>query len=101
VGRSYGHEVVAIDAAPTLLRAAEDAHSAGSYAVADAARLPFADAAFDLVVAYNSLMDMDDMPSTVGEAARVLRPGGRMCICVTHPVADAGRFERREADAPS
>jgi SAM-dependent methyltransferase len=98
--RALGHEVFAIDAAPTLLRAAKDADPAGCYAVADAARLPFADAAFDMVVAYNSLMDMDDMPSTVGEAARVLRPGGRICICVTHPVADAGAFERREADAP-
>ena len=98
--QALGHKVRAIDAAPTLLRAAKDADPAGSYAVADAVRLPFADASFDLVVAYNSLMDMDDMPGAIGEAARVLRPGGRMCICVTHPVADAGRFERREADAP-
>ena len=27
------------------------------------------------------------------EAWRVLKPGSRFCICVTHPVNDAGRFE--------
>jgi ubiquinone/menaquinone biosynthesis C-methylase UbiE len=42
------------------------------------------DASADLVVAYNSLMDVDDMPTTVREAARILRPGGRLRVCVTH-----------------
>jgi ubiquinone/menaquinone biosynthesis C-methylase UbiE len=28
----------------------------------------------------------------VGEAARVLEPGGRLCVCITHPMRDAGRF---------
>jgi SAM-dependent methyltransferase len=67
--------------------------------VADAAKLPFAEGSFDCVVAYNALMDMDDMPATVLEAGRVLRTGGGMCVCVTHPMIDAGRFEAREADA--
>lgn len=94
-----GHDVFAVDAAPSLLRAADEADPLGHYCVADAARLPFPDRAFDLVVAYNSLMDMDDMPRAVQEAARVLRGGGSFCICVTHPMSDAGSFERREADA--
>ena len=34
--------------------------------------LPFDDRSFDLVVAYNSLMDFDDMPGAVSEAGRVL-----------------------------
>ncbi len=65
----------------------------------DAAALPFEGAAFDLVVAFNSLMDVQDMPGAVSEAARVLEPGGRLCVCVTHPLADAGAFESREPDA--
>jgi SAM-dependent methyltransferase len=95
-----GHTVTAVDASPTLLRYAREADPAGRYLVADAAVLPFPDDAFDLVVAYNALMDIADMPGTVREAARVLEPGGRFCICVTHPLNDAGGFDGSEPDAP-
>jgi SAM-dependent methyltransferase len=95
-----GHHVTGVDGAPTLLKAAAEAHAEGRYLLADAEALPFADASFDLVVAYNSLMDMRDMPAAVREAARVLTPTGKLCVCVTHPVADAGRFASDEPDAP-
>ena len=45
-------------------------------------------------------MDIDDMEAAVSEAARVLKKGGAMCACVTHPIADAGRFQSLEPDAP-
>ena len=95
-----GHTVTAVDAAPTLVEAARDADPPGRYLLADAADLPFGDASFDLVAAYNSLMDVQDLPGAVSEAARVLEPGGRLCACITHPLMDAGRFESREPDAP-
>lgn len=97
--KKRGHHVVAVDSSPTLLRYAREADSDGRYELADAAALPFADGAFDLVVAYNSLMDIEDMPGAVRESARVLRPGGRLCISVTHPLNDAGSFESDEPDA--
>jgi SAM-dependent methyltransferase len=97
--REHGHRVTAVDSSPTMLAAAQEADPAGTYVVADAAALPFGDAAFDLVVAYNSLMDVDDMPGAVREAARVLEPAGRFCISITHPFMDAGQFESREPDA--
>lgn len=95
-----GHNVVGIDAAPTLVRLAREAHPRGEYLVADAARLPLEDKSFDLVVAFNTLMDFDDMPGALREAARVLDPGGRLCACITHPLRDAGRFEGRSPGAP-
>ncbi len=64
--------------------------------LSDGAALPFVAECFDLVVFYNSLMDIDDMHSSIREAARVLRPGGALCACVTHPIADAGRFASQE-----
>jgi SAM-dependent methyltransferase len=94
-----GHSVVGIDSSPTLLRHARESDPGGEYLLADAAALPFADSSFDMVVAYNSLMDIDDMPGAVREAARVLEPGGRLCICITHPVNDAGLFATEEPDA--
>ena len=95
-----GHAVVGIDSAPTLVRLAREADPGGEYLVADAAALPFADDNFDLVVAFNSLMDVDDMPGAVREGARVLEAGGRLCACITHPIRDAGRYEIRDPDAP-
>jgi hypothetical protein len=45
-------------------------------------------------------MDVDDLPAAVAEAARVLQPGRPLCVSVTHPAADAGRFASSEPDAP-
>ena len=97
--RSRGYDPVGVDISPTLVRLAQQADPDGRYVVADAASLPFDDDGFGLVVAYNSLMDVDDLTRAVSEIARVLEPGGRLCVCVTHPFADAGRFSTREADA--
>lgn len=95
-----GHRVTGLDAAPSMVRAARLADPDGQYVVGDAARLPFAEGSFDLVVAYNSLMDVEDMPAAVREAARVLEPDGRLCVCVLHPMTDAGQFTERTAEAP-
>ena len=97
--RARGHDLVATDASPTLIEHARQADPQGRYRVADATRLPFADGEFDLVVGYMMLMDVEDMPAAVREAARVLEPGGRFAIGVTHPIADAGAFESREDEA--
>jgi len=88
-----GHAVVGIDASPTLVAAAAAAHPEGEYVLADAEDLPFGAASFGLVVAHNVLMDVEDMPRAVAEAARVLTPGGSLCVAVTHPLADAGRWD--------
>ncbi len=98
VGR--GHRVTAVDSTARLLTKAKEADSVSAYTRCDAAALPFEDSSFDLAVFYNSLMDIDDMESAVKEAARVLRPDGKLCACVTHPMVDAGGFESREPDAP-
>lgn len=95
-----GHHVTAVDSAPTMLVAAREADPDGTYVLADGAALPFHDGAFDLVVAYNSLMDIEDMPGAVRQCARILEPGGRLAICVTHPFMDAGSFESKDPDAP-
>ena len=95
-----GHHVSGIDASPTLIEAAREADPGRDYQVAEAAALPFEAGAFDLVVAYNSLMDIEDMSGAVREAARVLTDRGRLCICLLHPMASAGRFESREPEAP-
>ena len=94
-----GHWVVGLDSSPTLARFAKEAGTGPAYLLANAAALPFPDESFDLVVAYNSLMDVEDMPAAVSEAARVLTRPGRFCIGVTHPFADTGEFVGEGPDA--
>ena len=81
-----GHRVVGVDRSPGMVAAA--AGSGGApVLLADAARLPLRDGAADLVVAYMSLLNMEDLSGAVGEVGRVLAPGGRFCLSVVHPLA--------------
>jgi SAM-dependent methyltransferase len=98
--RSLGHQVAGIDAAPTMVRLAAAHEVRPPALVADAARLPFRDGAFDLAVAYMTLHDIDDMPEAVAEIARVLEPDGRLCAAIVHPVNSAGSFQGSGAAAP-
>ncbi len=53
---------------------------------ADAQALPFAGAAFDVVLsAFGAIPFVADSAGTMRELARVLRPGGRLVFSVTHP----------------
>jgi ubiquinone/menaquinone biosynthesis C-methylase UbiE len=97
--RDRGHRTVGVELSPTLVRHARDADPGGTYLLADASKLPLADASCDLVVAYNTLMDIADMDAAVAEAGRILVPGGRFCVCVTHPMSNTGHFDGPAPDA--
>jgi len=54
---------------------------------ADAQRMPFRDASFDVVMsAFGAIPFVSDSAGTMREVARVLRPGGRVVFSTTHPV---------------
>ena len=40
------------------------------------------------------------MRTAVEEAARILKPGGRFCLAIVHPINSAGRFESAASEAP-
>jgi SAM-dependent methyltransferase len=98
--KALGHPVVAVDASPTMVKAARAADPELEVVEADAAKLPFEDGFADLVVTFMSLHDSDDMRGVVREAARVLDPAGRLVAAVVHPINSGGKFESREPDAP-
>ena len=96
--KKLGHHMVGLESSSVRAWAARSGDPAFEVHVADAAAMPFADDLFDLAIASLSLMNRDDMPSVVGEIARVLRPGGRFCFSILHPInpwgdAAAGYFE--------
>jgi SAM-dependent methyltransferase len=88
---------VGIDGSSEAILAAMAEEPAIPVCVADAATLPFEDGSFDLVVAFMSLQDVNDLAGAVEGAARVLEPGGRLCLAIVHPINSAGEFEDLEA----
>jgi SAM-dependent methyltransferase len=83
-----------------MVAAAREAAPEMEIHLADAASLPLPDASVDLVVAFMSLQDADDLTVAVQEARRALAPCGRLCLAIVHPVNSAGEFHTREPDAP-
>jgi SAM-dependent methyltransferase len=98
--KECGYRVTAVDPVEQLISAAEQAGSADAYKIASAADLPFKNCSFDLAVAYNVLMDVEDVPAALKEVMRVLRPSGTLVISIVHPFADRGRFAGPQAKAP-
>lgn len=75
-----GIAAVGLDPTPALVAAARDRDPRGTYVEGHAEHLPFADATFDLVVSYLTLIDIPDARAAIPEMARVLRPGGTLLI---------------------
>jgi len=98
--KACGYRVTASDPVSEFVNAAKEAGSADDYVVASGAGLPFPDARFDLVMAYNVLIDVEDVPTTMKEIRRVLRPSGTVVISVVHPFSDRGRFATAETTSP-
>ena len=98
--KMLGHDVVGIDASPSLVAAARSLDPQTDICLANAAALPFDRASADLAIAFMSLQDIDDMPGAIREIARVLEPKGRFCFAIVHPINSAGHFQQRSAEAP-
>jgi SAM-dependent methyltransferase len=85
----WGAKMTAVDIAPTFLRHAQDSETADPlgirYQLGDSMALPFADASFDFATAFMSLMDMPNQHAVLGQAQRVLRPGGFLQFSILHP----------------
>ena len=94
--RANGHRVVGVDVSADQLRLA--ASRDAQVIRADARRLPFADASFPAVIMTFIHTDVDGFRDAVGEAARVLRPGGLLVYLGVHP-AYVGSFVDRTAEA--
>jgi ubiquinone/menaquinone biosynthesis C-methylase UbiE len=69
-------EVTGVDLSPEMVRIATAKVPGVTFEPADASRLPFADASFDLVAQNN-------VPVYFDEIARVLAPGGRVLVTST------------------
>ncbi len=78
--------VIGLD--PTVAQIAEAMRRGGgpTYVRGGADRLPYADGAFDAVVACLVFEHIDDVDDAIAEVARVLEPGGRFVFFLNHPL---------------
>jgi SAM-dependent methyltransferase len=88
-----GYTVIGVDLSADQLRVAASRNP--RVLRADAGRLPLPDASVPAVAMTFIHTDVDDFPSVVGEAVRVLRPRGRLVYVGLHP-AYVGAFIARQ-----
>jgi SAM-dependent methyltransferase len=96
-----GWSVVGVDISADQLRiaAARARRVGGRIEQGDAAHLAFPDGSFDAAVSVLTHTDFDDPPAVFGEAARVVRPGGRLAYVGVHPCY-VGPMTERPKEAP-
>lgn len=107
-GLFHPHAYLATDASATLIRAQRSRLpriSRLDFAAARAERLPVADASQDLVLGVEMISVLADKGTFLREAARVLRPGGRLLVVdffYTRPDSKqaADLFRRAAAESP-
>ena len=86
---------IGIDASPEMLSvAASKAGLRGRLAVADAARLPVASGAADLVLCALTFGHIRNPSCALAEFARILKPGGVLILTDFHPAAAAQGWRR-------
>ena len=85
----HGGAVVGVDPTPGQLATAAARGAGVRYARAAAEALPFATAAFDAALICLTLEHLDPFEPAVHEVARILEPGGVLCLFLPHPLLQA------------
>jgi len=92
--RAAGVKATGIDPTARLIEVAKQRDPKGDYRLGRAEQLDFAEASFDLVVTYITLIDIPDFRAAIAEMARVLKPGGSLLMAnltgFTSACADRG-----------
>lgn len=56
-----------------------------SFVTGDATRMPYADGTFDFIVSFGVIDHISDLDAVLGEASRVLKPGGTLTFAIQTP----------------
>jgi len=86
IASSIGCRVTGIDLTPEYIEVAKDLsrrvrlHERLSFETASATDMPFASATFDAAITLHVAMNITDRASLYAETARVIRPGGSLCV---------------------
>lgn len=83
---NLGARVVGLDASWNMVATARRRAGGPGFGRATATALPVAPRTFDAAVLCLVLEHVDELEAVATEAARVLRPGGRLCCVLNHPL---------------
>jgi len=89
---SPGGQVSGVDVSRTMVNRAKVllrqpiARGSLTIELASATALPFAAAVLDALITVNTVYFLPHLETAFGECARVLRPGGRLVVCLGDPV---------------
>jgi SAM-dependent methyltransferase len=93
VADERGVRTVGVDFSGEMIGIARTLHPALSFEIGDAEALDFRDESFDAVVMNFGLLHLARPETALGEAARVLQPGGRFAFTVWAPPEEAVAFK--------
>jgi SAM-dependent methyltransferase len=96
--KAAGVSATGVDPTAALIEEARARDPGGDYRLGRAESLDFPDAAFDLVVSYLALIDIEHAEAAIAEMARVLRPGGAAVIAHINGFTTAGEPNGRRRD---
>ncbi len=85
----HGAAVVGVDLSLSQVRVAHERGGSGLFVQARAEQLPCMTGAFDAVLVCLALEHVDPFEPAINEIARVLVPGGRFLLLLTHPLLQA------------
>jgi SAM-dependent methyltransferase len=83
-----GATVHGLDAEPDSIAQAMEAVPGGDFRLGMMETLPWSDASFDVVTAFNAMQYALDPDLAMAEASRVVRIGGRLTVCKWGPPAE-------------
>jgi 2-polyprenyl-3-methyl-5-hydroxy-6-metoxy-1,4-benzoquinol methylase len=91
--RAEGIATTGIDPTAALVQHARSLDPSGDYRIERAETFDLGEGAFDLVVSYLTLIDIDDLDGSVRNMARALRPGGVVLVANLTSFVTAGMPE--------
>ena len=86
ISNSVGCEVIGIDLTPEYIHCATDLsrrlklEKLNKFYVGSALNMPFKDQQFDAAITFHVAMNIEDRETLYQETARVLKPGGSLCV---------------------
>ena len=98
-----GATVIGVDPTWNQITVAASRAGGPGYAAATADGLPLPDASVDAAMACLVFEHIDAVDAAIAEAARVVRPGGRFCFFLNHPLLqtpDSGWIDDHMVDPP-